>query len=95
MDSPSHKKMVIKPMYIIFGVIFILSLAAGLAVGYINQMTLFETLICLMVAGFVGSTLIALIFSYLYFYQKETDVDKIKRLQQEINQIKEIKRIEQ
>ena len=81
-------------MYIIFGVIFILSLIAGWAIGHINQMPLFETLICIMVAGFIGSSIIALIFSYLYFLQKETDVDKIQRLQKQINQLKEIKRIE-
>jgi hypothetical protein len=82
-------------MYIIFSAIFILSLSAGWAFGYIRQMPVFETLICIMAAGFIGSSIIALIFSYLYFFQKETDADKIKQLQQEINQIKEIKRIEQ
>ena len=82
-------------MYIIFGAIFILSLTAGWGYGHINQLPLFETMICIMVSGFIGSSIIALIFSYLYFLQKETDMDKIERLQQEINQIKEIKRIEQ
>jgi len=81
-------------MYIIFGAIFILSLVAGWAIGHIQQMPPFETLICIVVAGFIGSSIIALIFSYLYFLQKETDVDKIQRLKQEINQLKEIKRIE-
>jgi len=57
-------------------------------------MPLFDTFACVGVAGFLGSSIIALIFSYLYFFQKETDTDKIKRLVQEINQIKEIKRIE-
>lgn len=82
-------------MYIIFSVIFIVSLTAGWGYGHINQMTLFETLICIMVSGFIGSSIIALIFSYLYFHQKETNGEKIERLQQEINNIKEIKRIEQ
>jgi hypothetical protein len=81
-------------MYIIFSAIFILSLVAGWAIGHVNQMPVFETLICIVVAGFIGSSIIALIFSYLYFLQKETDVDKIQRLQQQINQLKEIKRIE-
>jgi uncharacterized membrane protein (DUF485 family) len=81
-------------MVIMFGVIFILSLVAGGAFGYINQMPLFDTLVCVGVAGFIGSSIIALIFSYLYFFQKETNTDKIERLVQEINQIKEIKRIE-
>ena len=82
-------------MVIIFSLIFILSLAAGWAFGYLNQMSLFDTVICVGVAGFMGSSLIALLFSFLYFFQKETDADKIKRLVQEINQIKEIKRIEE
>ena len=81
-------------MVIIFGVIFILSLIGGWAFGHINQMPLFDMLICVGIAGFIGSSIIALIFSCVYFFQKETDTEKIKRLQQEINQIKEIKRIE-
>ena len=84
-------------MYIIFSVIFILSLTAGWGYGHINQMALVENLICIMVSGFIGSSIIALIFSYLYFHQKETNGEKIERLQQEINQINqinEIKRIE-
>ena len=81
-------------MNIIFGVIFVSSLAAGWAFGYLQQMSLFETIVCIGIAGFVGSSIIALIFSYLYFLQKETNTDKIKRLEHEINQIKEIKRIE-
>jgi len=81
-------------MYIVFGVIFILSLAIGWGFGHINQMSLFETMISIVVAGFIGSSIIALIFSYFYFFQKETHEDKIKRLQQEINQIKDIKKIE-
>ncbi len=93
--NQSPKKTVKKHMYIIFGIIFIFSLAAGWTVGYINQMGLFESIVCILVAGFIGSSIIALIFSYLYFFQKENDGNKIKRLQQEINQIKEIKRIEQ
>ncbi|RLB88742.1 MAG: hypothetical protein DRH26_12985 [Deltaproteobacteria bacterium] len=81
-------------MVMIFGVIFILSLAAGWAFGYINQMPLFDTFVCVGIAGFISSSIIALIFSFLYFFQKETDSDKIQRLVQEINQLKEIKRIE-
>ncbi len=82
-------------MYIIFSIIFVLSLAGGAAWSYINNLAVFETLISLTVAGFIGSSIIAMIFSYLYFYQKETDKDKIQRLQEEINELKDIKRIEQ
>jgi Co/Zn/Cd efflux system component len=82
-------------MNIIFGAIFIISIASGWGIGYLNQMSLLATIVSIMVAGFIGSSIIALIFSYLYFLQKETDSDKIDRLKQEINQIKEIKQIEE
>ena len=82
-------------MYIIYSVIFILSLVAGWAFGHLYEMSLVETLACIVIAGFIGSSIIGVIFTYLYFLQKETDQEKILRLQQEINQIKQIKRIEQ
>ena len=82
-------------MYILFSIIFILSLAAGWVWSYIHEMTLMGTLICLVVGGFAGSSIIAVIFSYLYFYQKETDKEKIQRLQLEVNEVKQIKRIKQ
>ncbi len=83
-------------MYIIFSIIFVLSLAGGAAWSYINNLAVFETLISMMISGFIGSSIIAVIFSYLYFYQKETDKEKIQRLQEEINEIQDIKkRIEQ
>jgi len=82
-------------MTIIFSIIFLLSIAGGAAWGYINNLTITGYLMSLAVSGFIGSGLIALIFSYLYFYQEETEKEKIHRLRQEINDIKEIKRIEQ
>lgn len=82
-------------MNIIFGIIFVLSIAGGAAWGYINNLTIAGYIISLSVAGFIGSSVIALIFSYLYFYQQETDKEKIQRLQQEINEIKGVKKLEQ
>lgn len=81
-------------MYIIFSIIFLLSIAGGAAWGYINNLTVAGYIMSLAVAGFIGSSLIALIFSYLYFYQKETDKEKIQRLQQEISELRGIKKIE-
>jgi len=82
-------------MTIIFSIIFLLSIAGGVAWGYINNLTIIGYVMSLAVAGFLGSAIIALIFSYLYFYQEETDKEKIKRLRHEINDLNEIKRIEQ
>lgn len=81
-------------MNILFSIIFVLSIAAGWAWSYTNGLSLGGTLVCLVVGGFIGSSIIAVIFSYLYFYQKETDKEKIQRLQLEINEVKQIKRIE-
>lgn len=78
-------------MTIIFSIIFFLSIAGGAAWGYINNLTIIGYIISLAVAGFIGSAVIALVFSYLYFYQNESDKKKVNRLQ---NEIKEIKKIE-
>ena len=50
-------------MYIIFSIIFILSIAAGAAFGYINDMTVFGYIVSLAVSGFIGSSIIAVVFS--------------------------------
>ena len=82
-------------MYILFSLIFLLSITAGAAWAYINEMTAVGYLASIAVSGFVGSSIIALVFSYLYFYQKATGKEKIQRLQQEINDMKQTKRIGQ
>ncbi len=81
-------------MTIIFTIIFLLSIAGGAAWGYINDLTAIGYFMSLAVAGFAGSSSIALIFSYLYFYQTETDGEKMERLQLEIKDLKEIKKIQ-
>ena len=58
-------------MKYIFALIFILSLAAGAAFGYFNDYTWIGYTIAFAVSGFIGSSIIALLFSYLYFFQKE------------------------
>ncbi|WDP88607.1 MAG: hypothetical protein HUN04_02155 [Desulfobacter sp.] len=59
-------------MNILFTLIFTLSIAGAAAWGYYNQLSVIGYIISLAVAGFIGSSLIALIFVYLYFYQTET-----------------------
>ncbi len=81
-------------MKYVFAIIFILSLAAGYGVSYINGLSLTGTVISLAVAGFAGSSIIAFIFVFLYFFEPETDKEKIERLKAEINQLKDIKRLE-
>lgn len=82
-------------MNIIFSLIFVFSLAGGWAWAHFKDFALAQTLVCMVTAGFIGSCLIALVFSYLYFWQQETDREKIQRLKQEINELKQVKKIEQ
>lgn len=80
-------------MTVIFSIIFCLCIAAGWGWGYVNDMDVMGYAICIGTAGFLGSSLIAVIFSWLYFFQKETDKEKIQRLQAQINEIQEVKKI--
>lgn len=79
-------------MTIVFTCIFCASLAAGAAWGYINQTDALGYAVNMVIGGFLGSSIIALLFSWLYFFQQETDREKIERLQQEINEIKGVKK---
>ena len=75
-------------MTIVFTIIFCLSLAAGAALGYITQTDALGYAVNMVIGGFIGSSIIALLFSWLYFFQQETDQEKIERLKQEINELK-------
>ncbi|WP_320045113.1 hypothetical protein [uncultured Desulfobacter sp.] len=80
-------------MNIIFAVIFILSLTAGGAFGYYNNYNWIGYTIALAVSGFIGSSIIAIIFSYLYLFQRDSveqnplPPDKTINLQQDIKKI--------
>lgn len=81
-------------MKLIFASIFILSLTAGGAFGYYNHFDWIGYTIAFAVSGFIGSSLIGILFSYLYFFQKEhveqtsTTPDNPINHQQEVRQIK-------
>nr|WP_320191980.1 hypothetical protein [uncultured Desulfobacter sp.] len=80
-------------MNLIFALIFILSLIAGGAFGYYNHYNWIGYTIALAVSGFIGSSIIAIIFSYLYLFQRDSveqnplPADKTINLQQEIKKI--------
>ncbi|MCG8615494.1 MAG: hypothetical protein MI802_04710 [Desulfobacterales bacterium] len=57
-------------MNIIFSIIFVLSIAGGGAWGYINNLTVFGIILSITVGGFIGSSIIAMIFTYLFFTKK-------------------------
>ncbi len=77
----------------VFTIIFCLSIAAGWGFAYINGTDWIGYTVSIVIAGFIGSSIIALVFSWLYFFQKETDKEKIMRLKQEINELKGVKRL--
>lgn len=80
---------------IIYTLIFIGSLAAGGMVAWLYHFTLLHTLVSLTVAGFIGSSIIALLFTFFFFFRKETDREKVVRLEQEILQLKQQSRAKQ
>ncbi len=81
-------------MKFIFAFIFILSLTAGGAFGYYSHYDWIGYTIALAVSGFIGCSIIAVLFSYLYFFQKDSveqvpvPPDKTINHQQEIKKIK-------
>lgn len=59
-------------MNFIFTLIFILALTAGGAFGYYNHYDWIGYTIALAVSGFIGSSIIAILFSYLYLFQRDS-----------------------
>ena len=58
-------------MKLISTFIFILIMTAGGAFGYYRHYDWIVYTITFAVSGFIGSSIIALLFSYLYLFQKE------------------------
>jgi uncharacterized membrane protein len=75
-------------------VIFILSVTLGGIYGWLNQFSGFQMVIAAGVSGFLGSCVIALGFTWLYFTQAESDEEKIQRLTDEIDRLRKEKEIQ-
>lgn len=75
-------------MIYMFTIIFVLSLTGGWILAHIMDLSLPATLACLAGAGFAGSTIIAIVFVFFYFFHQETDKEKILRLREEIEELK-------
>ncbi len=80
-------------MKFIFTFIFILSLTAGGLFGYYNYYDWIGYTIALAVSGFIGSSIIAIVFSYLYLFQKDWVEHDPMPPERTINHQQEIKRI--
>jgi hypothetical protein len=80
-------------MKFIFTFIFILSLTAGGFFGYYNHYDWIGYTITLAVSGFIGSSIIAIVFSYLYLFQKDWVEHDPMPPERTINHQQEIKRI--
>ena len=81
-------------MKFIFAFIFILSLTAGGAFGYYNHYNWVEYTIALAVSGFIGSSIIAILFSYLYLFQKDSVEHDPMPPDKTINHQQDIKKIQ-
>ncbi len=65
-------------------------MAAGVAVGYYHHYTWVGYTITLAISGFVGSSIIAVLFSCLYLFQKDADVPNSQDVNPDMNQDKKI-----
>lgn len=81
-------------MKFIFAFIFIMCMAGGTAFGYYNHYNWPGYTITLAVSGFIGSSIIALIFSYMYLFQKDDIKQEPFGADRQINLKQEIKKIE-
>ena len=80
-------------MKLLFSFIFILSLTAGGAFGYYSHYDWIGCTIALAVSGFVGSSIIAILFSYLYLFQKDSVEHEPMPPKRTINHQQEMKKI--
>ncbi|NDY71614.1 hypothetical protein DO021_08330 [Desulfobacter hydrogenophilus] len=80
-------------MKLLFSFIFILSLTAGGAFGYYSHYDWIGYTIALAVSGFIGSSIIAILFSYLYLFQKDSVEHEPMPPEKTINHQQEIKKI--
>jgi len=80
-------------MKILFSFIFILSLTAGGGFGYYSHYDWIGYTIALAVSGFIGSSIIAILFSYLYLFQKDSVGHEPMPPKRTINNQQEIKKI--
>ena len=80
-------------MKFIFAFIFILSLTAGGALGYYSHYDWIGYAISFAVSGFLGSSIIAVLFSYLYFFQQDSVAQSASEPDIKINLHQEVKKI--
>lgn len=75
-------------MIILFSIVFILGPLLGFAYAWLTQISGWHILVPVSVGGFLSSGIVAIVFTYLYFTQVETEPEKIKRLKNEIAELK-------
>lgn len=78
-------------MIILFSAIITFSIIIGSVWGWAVYGFGVELIACVGVAGFLGTCIVAALFTYFYFFHQETDKEKIERLKLEIKQSKEKK----
>ncbi|MCG8566349.1 MAG: hypothetical protein MI747_14825 [Desulfobacterales bacterium] len=80
-------------MVYIYTCIFILTMAAGAGYAWLGEFTPVQWVVCLTISGFLGSSIVALIFTFFFFFRRENEQEKIQRLQDEIVQLKQQKQL--
>ena len=84
-------------MVYIYSLIFIITMALGGTFAWMENYTPVQWVMAMTISGFIGSSIIALMFTFFYFFRKETDQEKVQRLEDEVirlKQQKQLKRLE-
>jgi ABC-type amino acid transport system permease subunit len=68
--------------------IVVSGLGLGFAYGWVSHVSSLEMVISIIVGGFFGTCLVAVLFTCHYFFAGETDQDKMDRPRQEIARLK-------
>ena len=75
-------------MIIWYSLIFIFTMAGGIFFASTHDFDLIEWVLTIGISGFIGSSAIALVFSFFFFFRRENEAEKVERLEAEIQKTK-------
>ena len=80
-------------MIIWYSLIFIFIMAGGGFFAYTHNFNMVEWIITIGISGFIGSSAVALLFSFFFFFRRENKAEKVERLKTEIQKTKQLNQL--
>lgn len=75
-------------MIVVYSLIFVSGLVMGFVYGWINHFSSLQMFVPVVVGGFFGSCIVAVLFTYLYFTHTQTNDEEIQTVKNEIALLK-------